>query len=213
MKRTIEYAELTDRSRDYIHHSVRVFSLGIDLTDEPFGYFFVDNKASTLVWNGTLDFADLNHTALQEIPYQIHGEEVDSSEVLKSATASFILSSNEVVVYELKSFSYQIDYERALESSNQILFARYDVRGGLGLPFDYSFTAENSFSLNSDDGELAIRLPNPQRQTRTLWTPALLEWIIRHHSAASAFAKRVNWKDSSETLEYLTTRMATLQPI
>lgn len=202
MMKRIKYDELTEVSREYTDYHVRVFSLDFGISDEPFGYFFVDNSASTLVWNGTVDFSSFLLRALQEIPYQILKKRLGYSEIAEATTVSFILSPNKLVEYELKYPAFMREYERIFEDPSDILFARYDMHGNLVLPFDYSFTAENPLALNSEQGELAIRLPNPEDWTQTLWTPALLKWII-HHTINPALARQVNWKHGSAMLEYL----------
>lgn len=160
------------------------------------GLVFTTPSSRVLVWDGALDFWKLEHEALESLPHHISERSPRDFEQSRSVRASFIFSSEDLAEYHLDNPDQYEQYRQVMERPDQIKFVRYDVHDESADPaLKYSFTAENSRLLDTDYGELAMKLP-----IRQPWSFQLVEWISQRHSAARMLRYEVDLESVAHAL-------------
>jgi hypothetical protein len=192
MAAVLRFEELQEFSKKNEELGRKAFLL--DVFGERFGFLYINPVAYTLAWSGSIDFGGLHTEALYNLPRLIllQGFEFFFITGIRriAVTVSFILNNDnsKLEEYHLENVEQWDAYMRALERPRSILFARYDIHTWEPEPsLIYSFTAENSKSVEKDFGELAIKLPKSQQ-----FSELLLEWIIHHHSEKVFFDRMVD---------------------
>ncbi len=141
------------------------------------GYFHTDQQGSAFVWKGKIDFANLEQIALPELSDKIsagqHRLNLEAKRTRAATVASFILTNNELVEFDLKDQEQYIRYRKTLANPHNISFARYDVTDrSEDAALSYSFTA-----ANEDEAEIGVRIPHGQE-----WTEQVVSWIVATHA-------------------------------
>lgn len=183
------------------HPGEQFYQLNVAGEPSPFGFFYVSPDVSTLIWQGILNFSELDQEALWNLPPRIDRfMSFNSFNQSDTGKVTLILEARNLVEFNVFQGEQHDQYIRTLQAAaDAISFARYDVRGvSAPVPFEYSFTAENPRWSATQSSELTILLPNSQP-----WTEALSDWVLDHHVEARTFRQRLNPIDIVETLSIL----------
>lgn len=206
----------------------KAFSLKIG--KETFAFFYASHSGCTFAWDSAVDFSQIE----EKIISFLLAEGLSSSfkeELLtrKSKTkVSFILcgESDELLEFDLQAPQQVNLYKKALEQSQRILFARYDIT--LGIPeakpskfYTYSITIENHELLSNPSDifaygrEMAIRIPwrfpaflvpppLPSLPLENYLRPDYLcARITENHYASTYFKERIDYEESISTIDKL----------
>lgn len=155
------------------------------MAGKPFAHLLTDPEGYSLAWDGKIDFTQLERLAINDLSAIISGGtdrlKAGDPRTLAATTASFMLAQG-LVEFELKDSEQYARYREILQSSDKIIFARYDINN------TYSFTADNpQFISNEDKPEVAVRLPSARR-----WPVEIIGWVAEHHIEAASLVGSID---------------------
>lgn len=143
--------------------------------------FDIFNKSDDLafVWNGVLDIARIEETALDEVSERLFGTElrINSSNpgTLQNIKAYLIYTEiegqTEIGEYHLDNLAEYGKYRELISNIAAINFVRFDV---LRPPMAYYVTTTTRREVRQ---EAAIRLSN-----KSFFSPEVIKWVLEHHN-------------------------------
>jgi hypothetical protein len=187
---------LLSSSEQYSDSAKRIYEIRIIDNQRPFGYLHITPEARALVWDGTIKFANLERRVLNDLRHRIFQDQLDTQEQECYAVACLILSSQELVRYDLRDPKMRKRCLSVVSRPNHVRFARFDVQDQFEHPnVQYSFTAENARFKATSYGELALRLTLGLQ-----WSAAVISWVFQHHSLPYTLLRSVGPKAVAHAL-------------
>ncbi len=149
-----------------------------------FANLFTDKNGASFIWPGTIDFSQLETTALGEISSRLtQGKEklTLDDESTRKATQAILIMRDDTPTTPLREFTLGnprqlAAYREILTHSDNVSFANYHVEKPT---FSYVFTGDNPVGIQAE--ELAVRIPYSQN-----WTEEIVSFALQTHKNPSA---------------------------
>ena len=182
---------------------------GIDVhTDSKvvrFVELLIDEDGAVLSWPGTIDFSQLESTALNEISFLLTGGknmlQADDEQAQKATEVTFITNPSDspendsLREFSLKNARQRASYRQLLGHPEKIAFARYDVTSPT---LSYSVTIDNTSHPRSEKyPEIAVSLPYSHN-----WTEGIVSLAQITH--VDPEVKNVTQEDVLEVFDAIT---------
>jgi hypothetical protein len=170
-----------------------------------FGLVYATPTTTTLVFDGVIDFSNLEQEALHWLPPMVFGRTLD---IERDSLFSAIIFRRDGEVVEVEkddprgSWTGFYSWQRLMLHSETLKSARFDV--ALKSETDqfgeashwYTFTADNPHYEDDNIGEISLQLP-----VSSAWTARLVRWIVDHHGRKKQLEDSVEVDEMADILD------------
>jgi uncharacterized alkaline shock family protein YloU len=157
------------------------------------------------VWDGTLEFQNLEHEVFEELPKRVWDEDPPPRTNLYVGWALCFHNGNWEEGVLRPSIPYKDHLETIRHRAESLAAVSYDVAFGENEPpadaLDYGLTVEDLRSSRRETSsdyadmggfELSLQLPKNRA-----WTAGLIEWVIEHHAWRRALQNAMDFEDAA----------------